>query len=88
MVAVYNKKLPHPPGCVLVDRSTPYGNPFVIGRDGTRDEVCDKFDEWLPKQKKLIAQAKRELRGRNLLCHCVPRRCHGITWLKVVNAKT
>lgn len=27
-----------PPGAVKVDRTTPWGNPFVVGRDGTREE--------------------------------------------------
>lgn len=27
-----------PPGAVKVDRTTPFGNPFVVGRDGTREE--------------------------------------------------
>jgi hypothetical protein len=27
-----------PAGAVKVDRTTPFGNPFVVGRDGTREE--------------------------------------------------
>lgn len=27
-----------PEGAVNVDRTTPWGNPFVVGRDGTREE--------------------------------------------------
>ena len=33
---------PIPPGAYYCDRPSPLGNPFVIARDGTRDEVVDK----------------------------------------------
>ncbi len=28
-------------------RPTVFGNPWVLGPDGTRDEVCDRYDTWL-----------------------------------------
>ena len=31
---------------VWVDRRSPYGNPFHIGRDGTREEVIAKYRWW------------------------------------------
>jgi hypothetical protein len=33
---VFNKMRPHPPRAVLVDRTTDFGNPFVIGKHGNR----------------------------------------------------
>ena len=30
-------------GAVRVDRRTPFGNPFVIGRDGTREQVVARY---------------------------------------------
>lgn len=33
------KYLPHDPNEVYVGRPSQWGNPFVIGTDGTRDEV-------------------------------------------------
>ena len=30
-----------------------YGNPFVLGKDGTRNEVCDKHMKWLRGDKAL-----------------------------------
>ena len=60
-----------PPGAIYCGRGSPYGNPFVIGRDGTRDEVCDRFEcEVLPT---LDVSA---LRGQDLKCFCKPKRCH------------
>lgn len=61
---------------VKIDRSTPWGNPYVIGVDGNRDECVDKFIEYLPEQPKLMRQL-RALAGKRLGCHCRPRRCHG-----------
>ena len=30
-------------GALRIDRRTPWGNPFVVGRDGTRDEVIARY---------------------------------------------
>jgi hypothetical protein len=73
------------PGALFVTRKTIFGNPFVIGRDGTRDEVCDKFEEWFPKQEELVAQAKKYLKGRDLVCCCAPLRCHATTLMRIAN---
>ena len=32
---------------ILIDRSTPWGNPFIIGVNGNRDEVCNIYESWL-----------------------------------------
>lgn len=56
-------------------RGGSWGNPFVIGRDGNRDEVCDKHDKWFRKQQHLIDRLK-ELEGKRLGCFCKPKRCH------------
>jgi hypothetical protein len=48
-----------------------WANPFVIGRDGTREECCDRFrDEILPTLDVSSAQ------GTDLVCRCEPLRCH------------
>lgn len=43
------------------------GNPFVIGRDGTRAEVIAKYREWVVAQPELMG-ALDELRGRDVVC--------------------
>lgn len=88
MPLIYNKMLlPIEGDYRWVDRRSVFGNPFVIGVDGGRDEVCDKFEEWIkkPEQRALVERAKRELRGFNLLCWCWPARCHAETWMRIVN---
>jgi hypothetical protein len=60
---------------VYVGRPSKWGNPFVIGRDGTREEVVAKYRAWIVRQPALVA-ALHELRGKNLVCWCAPERCH------------
>ena len=72
------------PDAVLIDRRSPWGNPFVIGRDGTRDQVIEKYRAWLQTRPDLIARLP-DLRGRCLLCWCAPLRCHGDVLLELAN---
>ena len=64
---------------VRIDRGTRYGNPFVMGEDGTRDAVCDAFElHYLPHKPSINSRIKSgELCGKVLICHCYPERCHG-----------
>jgi hypothetical protein len=69
---IYNKnKKNYPPTAVYVGRGSPWGNPYRIGIDGTRDECIDLFEKNILPTLDIAA-----LRGKNLLCHCVPKRCH------------
>ena len=84
MVAVVNLK--HEPdavanGAVLIDRRTRWGNPFVIGRDGTRPQVIVRYraDLWRRIRAGEIPLAElAALNSRRLACHCAPRPCHGL----------
>lgn len=64
---------------VRVDRGTRYGNPFVLGEDGDRDEVCDAYERhYLPHKQSIIDRIEAgDLSGKLLVCHCFPQRCHG-----------
>lgn len=53
-----------------------FGNPFVIGKDGTRDEVIEKYRQYILGKPELLAQLE-SLRGKTLACWCSPMRCHG-----------
>lgn len=61
---------------VYCGRGGPFGNPFVIGRDGSREEVLIMYGVYLKKHKALIRRAQRELVGRVCGCFCVPEPCH------------
>jgi hypothetical protein len=71
-----------------IGRPSKFGNPFRTGPDGDRDEVIDKYEAYLLANPALIAAAKRELRGLDLICWCAPKRCHGDILLRIANEKT
>jgi len=64
---------------VRIDRGSKWGNPFLIGDDGDRDEVCEKFDKFYFPNKNKLLQEIEKLKGKVLSCHCYPERCHGLT---------
>lgn len=72
-----------PEDAVYIGRGSKWGNPFVLGRDGTRDEVIDKFEDYLTPE--LTEDVKRELRGKHLVCFCAPRACHGDVLMRIAN---
>ena len=61
----------------VCDRSR-FRNPFKIGVDGTRDEVCDMFAAYLETRPDLLEQINAgHFAGKVLQCYCKPLRCHG-----------
>jgi hypothetical protein len=88
MPKVYNIHLDTvPPGAVYVGRGSSFGNPFVINRDGSRDTVIAKFTKYLRENPRLRDRIRKELRGRDLICFCAPKSCHGDVLLEVANGK-
>jgi hypothetical protein len=79
---VHCKKEPYD---VYIGRPSKWGNPFQIGRDGTRAEVLAKYREWLSGQPQLLA-AIGELRGKTLGCWCDPAPCHGHILAKLADS--
>ena len=61
---------------VYIGRPGKWGNPFIIGRDGTREQVIEKYREWILSNPKLLGDIE-ELRGKTLGCYCSPLACHG-----------
>lgn len=91
-----------PPNTIKVDRTTFWGNPFVVGRDGTRAECVDLYikllagyvclgvkatpDDQRAARKYAMAHLS-ELRGMNLACWCSKDGpCHADVLLKIANA--
>ena len=87
MPKVYN--LHHkndPPNCVYVGRPTKWGNPFEIGKDGTRAEVVEKYRKWFIDDGYNGSMVDvRELRGQDLSCWCAPLKCHADILLELAN---
>jgi hypothetical protein len=61
-----------------------WGNPFMIGKDGTPARVVEKYGCWLRRQPRLMAQLDR-LHGRHLVRWCAPLRCHGDVLLRLAS---
>lgn len=79
--AVFNKYHGGAPSdAVYVGRGSPWGNPFRIGPDGNRDQVCDRFEREVLPTLDLSA-----LRGKSLVCFCAPLRCHADALLRAAN---
>lgn len=73
-------------GRVYVGRPSKWGNPFVIGRDGTRDEVIVKYRTWIVQQPLLMA-ALHELQGKDLVCWCAPAHCHAEVLIALIERR-
>ena len=69
---------------VDISRTSKWGNPFVIGRDGNRTEVITKYLEWLVEwvtngkeieingfNNRWVCEHVHELKGNRLGCWCV-----------------
>ena len=69
---------------VRIDRRTRWGNPFFIGRHGSREEIIERYRTWLwDKVKKGEIQVAElaALNGKTLACQCGPP-CHGDVLVK------
>ena len=65
---------------VYIGRPGPWGNPFVIGEDGSRDEVIAKYRSHLWERVKAspeFVSKLASLHGKVLGCYCAPQPCHG-----------
>lgn len=79
---VHCKKQPYD---VYIGRGSGWGNPFKIGRDGSRDEVIRQYRDWLRERPELIERARVELAGKVLGCWCKPQDCHGDVLARVAD---
>jgi hypothetical protein len=61
---------------VYIGRPSKWGNPFKSGRDGTLEEVLEKYGQHILSRPDLLA-ALHELEGKTLGCWCKPKPCHG-----------
>ncbi len=61
-------------------RGSIVGNPYVIGRDGTREQVIDRFSkEWFPflLRDRIFLNHVLSLYKKRVACFCVPKfKCH------------
>lgn len=76
-------------GVIRADRTTPFGNPFIMGKGSTREQVIAKHMAWLRawfedgeeiiingRSNKWVCEHVYELRGWVVGCWCKPKPCH------------
>lgn len=61
---------------VYIGRPSKWGNPFEIGKDGSREEVISKYRDYVTANEQLMRNLS-ELKGKTLGCWCKPAACHG-----------
>lgn len=66
---------------VYCGRPSKWKNPFLITKQVTRDMACNRFEQEI-----LPTLDVSELRGKNLVCFCAPKRCHCDSILRKANA--
>ena len=71
---------------VYIGRGSKWGNPFKIGKDGNRDEVIAKYEEYIRNNTELL-NALPELKNKVLGCFCRPKDCHGDVLIKLLKEK-
>jgi len=68
---------------VYIGRPSKWGNPFVLGQDGTREQVVALYRRGLECSE--LLDDLHELRGKVLGCWCAPRPCHGDVLVEMAN---
>lgn len=75
---------------VDITRKGEWGNPFVIGVHGDREDVMRKYEAMMTndlyRSEVIRRHFVKELSGRNLVCCCKPLACHGDIILKLLSA--
>ncbi|MFI9410119.1 DUF4326 domain-containing protein [Nocardia gamkensis] len=65
---------------VRIDRASDWGNPYIIGRHGNRDDVITAHAHHIARRGDLLTRMRHgELTGHVLGCWCAPQHCHGDT---------
>jgi hypothetical protein len=57
-----------------------YANPFPAKNEEERPRVVQKYQNWLAQeinQGRITREELAELHGKDLVCYCAPKLCHG-----------
>jgi hypothetical protein len=60
-----------------------WADPFVVGKDGTREECIQKYEMYIRGRPDLL-DSLSELKGKRLGCWCAPQACHGDILVKLI----
>lgn len=71
----------------LIDRRSPWGNPFPLG-NRRRIDCIEEYLEWLLSEEGFAVMGRiRRLKSKVLGCWCAPRLCHGHVLAMAANAR-
>lgn len=73
-----------PTGAVYIGRPSVWGNPFSVAEFG-REEAIRKHADLVLHNRVLMDLVKEKLAGKDLVCYCAPKACHGDVLLAVAN---
>ena len=86
------KNKPLPENTVYIGRGSKWGNPYshMTGtkaefKVNTREEAIDRYREYLSSNRDLM-ESLHEIKGKNLLCYCSPKQCHGNILIEVLES--
>ena len=74
-----------PPDAVYVGRPSKWGNPFRIGKDGTREECIAKYKVYIEHRIRKGELDPEELQGKDLVGWCAPLPCHADILMELAN---
>lgn len=74
-----------PTDAVYIGRPTKWGNPFPITKQLSRESAVAKFRELVESNEQFREEIRAELRGKDLVCFCSPKCCHGDVLLEIAN---
>lgn len=96
MPKVFNKRTDEiPSGAVLVDRTTPWGNDITLEelkvlfpldtKEERHKKAVDWFRDYAKERIKVEPEWLAPLKGKDLVCWCVPLLCHAEVLLELAN---
>lgn len=74
-------------GAIYVGRPSQWGNPYEIGKDGTREAVVEAYRDYLEMMLAEDPSFLAPLRGKDLICWCTPEPCHADILLEYANGE-
>jgi len=75
-----------PQDAIYIGRPSKWGNPFIIGKHGTRNQVIHKYRKMILSRPEFVTLIRTELRGKDLVCSCSPSPCHGDVLMEIANS--
>lgn len=73
-----------PKDAVYIGRGSKWGNPFIIGVHGNRQQCIEQYETYIRSKPALLASIP-ELVSKTLVCYCAPMPCHGDVLIHLVD---